>query len=237
MKTLKPVFKKNISSKNIIHFSFNKKNHSTLTGKYFFNKNKIKISAPNKKQFTFNLPLMGTHNAHNFLGAFALLRFFDLTQEQIERGLKTFLPPEGRSQIIKLNRNIVILDYYNANPDSMKAALELLSNTTKKESFACLGDMLELGSKELIYHQNLSTWIKKFKINNIFLYGELMKALQQKLKQIKYKGMYEHFSSQEALTNKLLSSIKSDSVILIKGSHGMKMENIWHKIKKSLKNK
>ncbi len=193
-----------------------------LFGKISQKNELLKIKGYTPKELSVPLPLKGTHNAMNLLGAIAIAKIVGLTPEEILKGLKTFVPPEGRSKIIRLkDKTTVILDYYNANPSSMKAALELLKELPGGQKWACLGDMLGLGPKELQFHKEMGAILKKLKIKNVLLYGTLFGSKMKTLKD------YPHFSTHEEIAQTLLSQVKPGDVLLIKGSHDMMMEKVW----------
>ncbi len=179
------------------------------------------------------LPLLGQHNASNLLAAIAIAAGLGLTGEEIQKGILFFKGAEGRSEIRKLSGSTtVICDYYNAQPASMDAGLELLSQITAQSnkgssSWACLADMLELGSAEERYHRNLAEKILNLKIKNVLLFGTRMLALQDELEKIGFLGNCTHFESHSEMASTLTEGLKTGDTILIKGSRSMKMEAVW----------
>ena len=179
------------------------------------------------------LPLLGRHNAINLLGAVAIAYGLGLNAEEIHKGLLTFRGADGRSELKQLpSGSPVVCDYYNANPSSVEAGLDLLTQISSRTSpsrprWACLGDMLELGTNEEQFHRDLSKKISALKIENILLYGKRMKWLEDELKKQGYSGTLVHFNSHRELATSLKSRIQPGDAILIKGSRGMKMEEVW----------
>lgn len=189
----------------------------------------------------FALPLPGTHNARNLLAALAVARGLGLSAEDMRRGLETFQGAEGRSELRSLmfasGASVpVVADYYNAQPVSMEAGLELLAQVArgaKAPRLACLGDMLEMGAEELRIHRELAPSILRLGIETVLLYGPRMKALEDELRQRGFAGKLAHFETHAALAEEALRCVREGTArgaapaILIKGSRGMRMEEVW----------
>jgi UDP-N-acetylmuramoyl-tripeptide--D-alanyl-D-alanine ligase len=188
------------------------------------------------------LPLLGRHNAMNLLGAVALSLGLGLSPEQIKKGLATFQGVEGRSQVRELpDGTILLCDYYNASPASVSAGLDLLLELSKgpmgkRRRFACLADMKELGPDEEKFHRGLAAKIIEQKVDNVLLFGDKMKHLHDELKTRGFRGeRLEHFNTREDLSNALAGSLRPGNVALIKGSHSMKMEEVYEALRRALK--
>lgn len=149
-------------------------------------------------------------------------KYYHLPKNEIELGLKNIKPLAGRLNVTKgKNQTIIIDDTYNANPLSMKRALEYLQNyKVRGRRIALLGDMLELGSLEKQSHLEVTQLAKKN--SDIFI------AVGLKFQKTKPKIWF--FDSEEA-ANYLLKNMKKNDIILIKGSHAMKMDRIVEKLK------
>ena len=178
----------------------------------------------------FLSPLEGAHNALNLLGALTLAHALGLSVEEMRAGLATFTPPPGRSEVHQWKGCKVLADTYNANPASVEAALDTLfgrQSPASGETWVCLGDMLELGKLEEKLHRGLAEPLLKHGVKHVFLYGPRMKMLEHELRKRSYSGSLKHYASQEQLAADLRASAKAGDRILIKGSRGMKMENVW----------
>jgi UDP-N-acetylmuramoyl-tripeptide--D-alanyl-D-alanine ligase len=176
-----------------------------------------------KKKVRLSLPLYGEQNAKNLLAAAAIAFKLGLSVKQIKDGVKKLKAADKRLNVRKHNNITVIDDTYNANPESMNASLDLLGKMTSfKSRIAVLGDMLELGQDEIELHKNLEATIKKNKIDSVFTIGNRMKNLSELLKNTGIEA--KHFNIREALSSFLDKRDFRDSVILVKGSRGMKME-------------
>lgn len=202
--------------------------------------NEIRV---NQEKYT--VPLPGVHHARNLTGAIETALACGLTPNEIKSGLATFQVAFGRTQITQKSILIdhlevpitIIEDYYNSNPTSCEASLKLLSEYTQhknshphKINIAILGDMLELGESEEFYHRNLARILHVLAIPYVFLYGPKMEWLNDELIKTKFPHSFKHFDSLEKLSQDLKKALalstKSENVILLKGSRGMKMEQL-----------
>ncbi len=200
-----------------------------ITGFENDGRTKIKIQFKNKRLEQI-IPLYGIQNSQNYLAAAAVALKAGLNKSEIYNGTKNIKAVDKRLNVKKFNRFILINDTYNANPESMKLALELLNKINKfKKKIAVLGDMFELGDQGIELHKQLAAIIKRNKIDCVYLTGKLMKYLDEELtrisKNVKSPKINFHYFKNRKLLNKFLSSLNlDDSVILVKGSRGMKME-------------
>ncbi len=185
-----------------------------------------------KRTELFPLPLPGKHNATNLLAAIALAQLAGLTPDEMRLGLSRFSAPEGRSQVKTLSDGTkVICDYYNSQPASLRAGIELLRDLSaaspQTERWLCLADMLELGPNEESFHREPAAWIESLGSAHVLLYGSRMKWLQDELKKRGFRGQLVHFPTQADLAAELARDAKPGAVILIKGSNSMKMGEVW----------
>lgn len=196
------------------------------------------LSLKNREVLRVRPPLPGQHNLANLLGAIAMAYSLGLSFSEIERGLNSFQGAEGRSDVrILAGSTTVLCDYYNAQPASMKAGIQMLcdfysksvagkSGNTKKR-WAVLGDMLELGSAEEGFHREIAHQLMEEGIENVLLYGPRMIFLSDELKLRGFRGYHAHFNTHAELAQELISRFQPGDTLLIKGSRGMKMEEVW----------
>lgn len=172
------------------------------------------------------IPVWGKHNVYNALAAYSFGRLFNLTDKQILNGLKKYKPSGARQKIIHHNNVTYILDYYNANPDSVKMAIKTLGqigeNKTKLFVFA---DMKELGAVSHEAHAEIGKLAAKEGINFLFCTGEETK-ITVKTAQIFKANIAQWFKSKSALAEAVKSNLQPNAIIWIKGSRSMKLEDI-----------
>ncbi len=210
-----------------------------VRGTYSANNDSLTVTLSNGSGFTLALPVPGAHNAGNLLVAVTLALSLGLTPIEIQRGLGTFQGAYGRSELrILPGPTPVLCDYYNANPSSVVAGLELLSNTALKNlsrrKIVVLGDMLELGTKEEGFHRGIAPHVGSTGITHLYLYGERMKWLADEMKKTLSGIPTHHFSTHAELAQALISEVRAGDAILIKGSRGMKMEEVWKTVEPKL---
>jgi len=164
--------------------------------------------------------LIGKYNFLNIATAIAVGKYFKNTDVQIKSAIENYIPSNNRSQIIKKGSNEIILDAYNANPNSMEVAIENLSQLTVKNKIAILGDMFEIGENTLKEHQNVLNLIKKSTINKVFLIGDSFSKIKVDCPNIKQYKSFEDFK------NGLTKSDVKNSTVLIKASRGMALERV-----------
>ncbi len=204
-----------------------------LLGKLSGDGSRLELALDGAPPFSMDLPLPGKHNAMNLLAASAVGILLGLTPQELQAGLATFKGVEGRSEVRKSRQgNLVLCDYYNASPPSTAAGLELLTHLSPgRVRWACLGDMLELGDGEEKFHRDLCLQIRESKIEHVLLYGPRMKWLLDELNEArnvgKFRGDARHFKTHSELADALEAGLRPEDSVLIKGSRGMKMEEIW----------
>lgn len=186
-----------------------------------------------KEIIKFHLPLNGLHHAQNALAAVSVASYFGVPAQKIKSAMESFVPTEGRSHIFHLSYGMILIDdSYNANPDSMLAGLKMLKNVSKnKKTYAVLGDMLELGSKEKQYHTEIGRIIKEIGIDNVLTFGPLSQYIVKEADKNKKIRTFWTLN-QDDLISQLKQDLKlSPGVILVKGSHSMKMEKVVEALK------
>lgn len=182
----------------------------------------IKLKYNNEKINT-EFSLYGEQNFKNFIAASAIASEFGLSAKELINGMNKLTNPDKRLNVKKYKDFVLIDDTYNANPESMKASIELLGRVNLfMKKIAVLGDMFELGKDELKLHKSLAKVIKKNKIAFIYTIGKRMKVLHKELESSGVNSL--HFNTREKLIQFIDKNDFSDSVILVKGSRGMKME-------------
>ena len=178
------------------------------------------------KDEQIRLNVAGQHQASNALAAIAVGDYFGVTPGAIKKGLETFTVPEKRMQISQLAGMTVINDAYNANPESLRAALEFLASRQLAEGgrrIAILGDMLELGAAAETAHHEAGEVISTLPVQAVFAFGPNMKYLVHAVGQHCWAL---HFENKHQLIEEIKRSVRPGDVLLIKGSRGMAMEEV-----------
>ena len=161
--------------------------------------------------------MVGTYNYYNFLAAITIGVYFQISYENINDALVEYIPSNNRSQILKTKNNTLILDAYNANPTSMKNAIESFSTMEGNEKVLILGDMFELGDTAYDEHLNIVNLVNSLKINAIYV-GE-------NFKQINTTAL-NFFNNKNELISSLNAAPLNDKLILLKASRGIGLESI-----------
>lgn len=203
-------------SEGIKSFTFSSENNTDVT--ITFESASPFVSA-RCNNIIINSNLIGNYNFSNIAAAITIGTYFKIDIDKISHAINNYTPSNNRSQIIKKNNNTIILDAYNANPTSMKAALESFEklNLNHSNSAIFLGDMFELGNDSSKEHQAIVNILEQINSNTIVLFGE-------HFHNTKVSNKIKTFKSIE-LAEDILKDIK-DAKILIKGSRGMALERL-----------
>lgn len=171
--------------------------------------------------FPVRLAAAGIHNVMNALAAAACCHSIGVTNQDIALGLQAFQPVSGRLQLKRAaNGASIIDDTYNANPDSVRAAIDVLAQAGK-DSILVLGDMGEVGAEGLAFHAEIGAYARARGIAQILTLGSLAQHSA-----IAFGEGARHFDQIEALQAALDSCVSPSSTVLIKGSRFMKMERV-----------
>lgn len=180
----------------------------------------------------YQIPLLGAHHAKNATFAIMLGEQLGLTTKMIQEGLTNIKQTGMRFEILTGKNGVTIVnDAYNASPTSMKAALEVvkqMSQYTKK--IAVLGDILELGSRASVFHQEVAASIDD-SFHVVFTYGKAASIISEYVQQHYPQIKSEHFTTYDAVAQALQPYLDEDTIILFKGSRGMALENIIAKLR------
>ena len=185
--------------------------------------------------FKVDIPALGSHMVYPTLMAAAVGERFGLTAEEICRGVAHFAPTKMRMNILQRQDGITILnDTYNANPQSMRAALEVLSQSRSKHKVAMLGDMLELGPLAQALHAGIGEWAAKVGIDCLVCAGELSEHIAAAAEAAGMKEVYWRPNKKEAM-EVLRQVVKPDTTVLVKASRGMAFEELVEYLKELTK--
>lgn len=169
------------------------------------------------KLHTVETHMIGSYNLDNVLAAVAVGRFFKISAERISRAIAAYEPTNNRSQFKKTDNNELIIDAYNANPSSMKVALDNFITMPVQPKAIILGDMRELGPTSDELHAEVVEQIKKGQFDKVFLCGEHFSKVGKE---------FSPFATTEAMVEELRKQPLKGYHILIKGSHSMGLEKL-----------
>ena len=166
--------------------------------------------------------ISGDHNFQNIKTAIAIGKYFKLSFADIKFGIESFVPQNMRSQTFELGTNLVFLDAYNANPTSMKMALNSFSQmkSDKRAKIAVLGDMLELGSFSDESHQEIIEIVGGMGFSILIFVGKLFAKAD-------VTNMALHFENIEAVSTWLAQKKVEDTFFFVKGSRGIRLEQAF----------
>ena len=194
------VIGRNATAKPLLEFEWSKTNNE--------NWNKVKTQLP------------GIYNYENAMAAVCIGTFFDISAEDINNALSEYLPQNNRSQLINTTKNRILLDAYNANPNSMKAALANFKEMEGKNKILIIGEMKELGEDSHKEHKLVLEQINSMTFDNCFLVGGEFESLKIDLPK------YSRFETVNHLSDYLQKNIISDKLIFLKGSRGNQLEKL-----------
>ena len=171
------------------------------------------------------IPAMGRHYVLNALCAMAVGKQLGLTDDEIKKGIESFVNVGSRSRICQLRGMTVIDDCYNANPTSTKAGLTTLAKFSGR-TVALLGDMKELGRDELALHKEVGAFAKQKGVDMLIAVGDLSKATAEG-----FGDGAVYFATVEECIAALDSILCAGDTVLIKASHSMHFEKIVEALK------
>jgi len=179
----------------------------------------VKIRKANKQVLKIHSKLFGDYNAVNILAAACIGRYFDISDEAIKQSVESYQPSNNRSQLKTTEKNLLLLDAYNANPDSMEAALRSFASSACENKVVILGDMLELGAESDALHTDILKIVEELSFKEVYLVGNIFTRVNTK------RGFLCFDDSDLALLWFSHHPFEGKSIML-KGSRGIKLETI-----------
>lgn len=171
----------------------------------------------NRNDFEVHTQLIGDYNAENVLAALSIGHYFGISDQEIATAVGNYIPTNKRSQLTVTPKNTLVIDAYNANPDSMKQAVRNFATIEAENKYLILGDMFELGNESNREHQSLIETIKSLGFTKVLLVGPEFKATTHD---------FLAFNTVSELIDALKEQNIEKAWILIKASRGMKLEQI-----------
>lgn len=176
----------------------------------------------------FALPVLGAHNVLNALSAMLAAQYFQIPFQKMNDGFSSLRLTNMRMELVEgKNGEKIINDAYNASPTSMKAAIDLVSNLPDYDrKILVLGDMLELGEKEKEFHVEMGKYIDPEKIDYVFTFGRLGAEIASGAKKIFSAERVFSYTEKPSLIEELEKYTNDETLVLVKASRGMKLEEV-----------
>jgi UDP-N-acetylmuramoyl-tripeptide--D-alanyl-D-alanine ligase len=171
------------------------------------------------KEAAINTSIVGKYNVYNALAAACAGKHFGIDLQLIAQAISSYNPTNNRSQLIETSKNKIVMDAYNANPSSMKVAVENFDAIDHPNKTVILGGMKELGASSQKAHNELFEMVQSKDFSGIYLLGEEFEAFSH------MKGV-QWFTNSETLAEQLQDKPLENSLILVKGSRSNKLEII-----------
>jgi UDP-N-acetylmuramoyl-tripeptide--D-alanyl-D-alanine ligase len=219
-------YSKNLNKKN--KFTYSNSRSSDVKGKFVkFNKNfepELNITAKDKL-FNVLVSTFGKHSVINGLAAASVGLYFGISPAKIKKALKSFKPASSkRMEVIRKNDMTIVNDAYNSNPDSVKMGIETVKEfNTKGTKYVVLSDMLELGKVSKREHAYIGKLADELNVENLFTTGPESFHTHKAAKKVK-NNLY--FEKKSDLILHLKNVLKKNDIVYVKGSRGMKMEEV-----------
>lgn len=169
---------------------------------------------------TVQTNLIGAYNFENIAAALCIGKYFQVDAAAANKAIASYTPGNMRSQVVRKENRTIILDAYNANPSSMKAAVENLATMDANRKVLILGDMFELEEEAEKEHQALGKLVQELRFSEVYLCGKLMKVAQLEIPSAK------HFEKKEDLIAVLKANDFAGATILVKASRGIGLEAV-----------
>lgn len=179
------------------------------------------------------IPVLGAHNVTNALAAIIVGELFGVSEVKRKKGLEQLVITGMRNEVVETSGGwTVINDAYNASPTSMRAALDLLGSLDGYgKKIAVLGDMLELGDMEKTFHHEIGQYVKEKNVDYVFTFGALGMEIAKGAQEVMEPSHVKPFMNKQELTRELLPLLENGDVVMVKGSRGMKLEEVIEGIK------
>lgn len=177
-----------------------------------------------------HIPVPGNSMIYNALAAACTGIVLGLSLDEIKKGIESLRTISGRTNLIETDSLLIIDDCYNANPDSMKSSLDILS-TAQGRTIAVLGDMFELGANENELHYNTGVYAAQKEIDVICCIGKLSRHMRDGAKAQTKNSSVLYFETKSSFLDKINNVIQKGDTILVKASHGMEFPEIVETLK------
>lgn len=184
-----------------------------------------------KGSFSVLIPIPGHHMVYNALAGTAVGLTYGLSLEEIKAGIESLQPVSGRFHIIETGKYTVVDDCYNANPVSMKASLDVLTDAMGRK-VAILGDMGELGENEVEMHREVGVYAASRNLDLLLCVGELSQYMAEAARHAAPAKTILHFATKEEMLKEIPKLLQEGDTVLVKASHFMGFEDVVKELEK-----
>ncbi|MFD0795217.1 UDP-N-acetylmuramoyl-tripeptide--D-alanyl-D-alanine ligase [Mucilaginibacter litoreus] len=212
---------------NVIYYGKNLNTDNLVSGKLLDNAPFLTLKWNDRKNLSYNVKsqLTGSYNLDNILAAICIGSHFGLSAEEIDHGIENYQPKNNRSQIMKTATNILICDFYNANPSSMFVAIENMDKVKAPRKVMILGDMFEMGAESATEHTAVIQKAMSAQVDERIFIGKDFSSQQSEVQNPNLINTTFYLTAEDAITGLKQTPI-TNSTILIKGSRGMALERL-----------
>lgn len=215
-----PILRKLSENITSIYYGLENDNEQFVTGKVISANPYLTFQWKMAKNYhTVETKLIGDYNLSNALAAITIGKYFGINGDLISKAISEYKPNNNRSQLKETNKNMLIVDSYNANPTSMLAALQNFEHMNVKNKVLILGEMKELGSDSRMEHQRIIDYIQHHEFSKVFLVGENFKHIIPTS-----NNFFTNFANVNELLEYLQKNPIEGNYVLLKGSRGVQLE-------------
>lgn len=179
----------------------------------------------------YHLDMIGKHNAYNAAAAILAAKALGLNDDEIQAGLHSIEKTGLRNELIKIKHALILNDSYKSNPNSALAAMDTMREFDVPYKIAVLGDMLELGDTSDMIHYTLGKDLTAYQVNEVLTIGEMARYIAQGARDYT-QAHVQQFETKEELLAYLLPYLDKECMILVKGSRGMKLDEVVDELAK-----
>lgn len=179
----------------------------------------------------YHLDMIGKHNACNAAAAILAAKALGLSDEEIQRGLHSIEKTGLRNELVRIKQALILNDSYKSNPNSALAAMDTMEEFDYDYKIAVLGDMLELGDTSDMIHYTLGKDLVAYQVNEVLTIGEMARYIAQGARD-HTQAHVQQFETKEELLAYLLPYLDKNCMILVKGSRGMKLDEVVEELTK-----
>lgn len=196
------------------------------------NKDGCKFYLKEPRSEELYLPMLGRHQVLNATAAIALASYFGISADNIKKGLLDVEKTGMRNELIQGSKFSILDDSYKSNPASLRAALDTLYSIDGYDyKVAVLGDMLGLGEDEISMHREIGSELRIDDLDYLFTLGKFGEYISQAARENFPEDRVFHFQNKEVLVEKIKELVKANSLVLVKASRPLAMEEVVEKLK------